>query len=466
MKEKKLLDAIGMVGDDLVKAAKSSGIKARKKKRFIMASVAAVLVVTLIAGVIYWRQNLTGLNSYVIYAAEYPKLPDDDEQRVQHSKLWIEYKDKDISKADFIEKTVSQFFVEADSENVIYSPISAYMALGMLAEVTGGDSRQQILDLLGNDSIEELRKEAGLIWNVHYLDREDTKSLLASSVWLDEGTDYKKESLKFLSKTYYASSFHVDMMSDEFEEAMKEWINENTGNMLENQVNDLEVSENAFLVLLNTMYYQTKWSQKFDEKDSNGGRFEGINGSESCIYMRQEDEMSYLAGENFSAVEQKFKAEGGSMYYILPDRDIELEDLFEDEEALSLMSNPGDYHCKKKATVKLSVPKFQIEYQMELKDGLINLGVTEAFDYSSADFSSMLEGEKGSRAVSSILQGSSVAIDEEGCVAATYTKVESALRGGLYEEGVIIFTLDRPFIFVITSDVGMPLFVGVVNYIN
>ena len=41
-----------------------------------------------------------------------------------------------------------------EGENAAYSPVNVYMALAMLAELTDGASRQQILDLLGSDSLE------------------------------------------------------------------------------------------------------------------------------------------------------------------------------------------------------------------------------------------------------------------------------------------------------------------------
>ena len=42
----------------------------------------------------------------------------------------------------------------AEGENRTLSPLNLYLALGMLCEVTDGDTRQEILDLLGEDSAE------------------------------------------------------------------------------------------------------------------------------------------------------------------------------------------------------------------------------------------------------------------------------------------------------------------------
>ena len=45
----------------------------------------------------------------------------------------------------------------------------------MLAEVTGGESRAQILELLDEDSIDALRTRANHIWNANY--RDDGSSI-------------------------------------------------------------------------------------------------------------------------------------------------------------------------------------------------------------------------------------------------------------------------------------------------
>ena len=55
-----------------------------------------------------------------------------------------------------------------------------------------------------------------------------------------------------------------------------------------------------------------------------------------------------------------------------------------------------------------------------------------------------------------------VKIDEEGCEAASFT-VMLECGAALIENEPIDFTLDRPFIFVITNSCDQPTFAGVIN---
>lgn len=465
MKEEKLLDAIGLVGDDLVEKAKATNHKLKKKrkiKKILYSSVAAVLAVILYVTAIHTgKKSSIELYANIIYETEYPEALRDDAR-------WSferEYEAANIDKTEFLKKTIGEFMDEAGEENMIYSPLSAYMALGMLAETTDGNSRRQLLELLGNESVEELRKEAEFIWKLNYIDEDITKSKLASSMWLEKGVDFNKDTLKNISEKYYASSYRVSMESEDFTKAIGEWINGQTGNMLEEQTDSIEAAPNTFLVLMNTLYFEADWSEEFKEEDTKAGVFKGTAGEEKCDFMYQRDAMTYYVGDNFTAVDHWFKDAGGWMTYILPNEGVTTSQLFNDMQAVEFMADKYSlWDDRKSVYVNLTVPKFDVESQIDLQQGLKELGVTDVFDFDKSDFSKLTD--EGEAAVGSILQGARVGIDEKGCIAATHTEVDVNLRGGSTAEEEIDFVLDRPFIFVLCSNSGMPLFVGVVNQMD
>ena len=57
-------------------------------------------------------------------------------------------------------------------------------------------------------------------------------------------------------------------------------------------------------------------------------------------------------------------------------------------------------------------------------------------------------------------------IDEDGCEAAAYTVLTKETTAMIEEPETVDFTLDRPFLFVLTGIDGAPLFAGVVNQPN
>ena len=57
----------------------------------------------------------------------------------------------------YLRAVIPQLLTGSSGENKVCSPINLYMALAMLAEVTGGESREQILALLDSGDVDALR---------------------------------------------------------------------------------------------------------------------------------------------------------------------------------------------------------------------------------------------------------------------------------------------------------------------
>ena len=113
---------------------------------------------------------------------------------------------------------------------------------------------------------------------------------------------------------------------------------------------------------------------------------------------------------------------------------------------------------QKHLTVNLSVPKFDVQSQIDLTEGLQNLGVTDVFNPAKSDFSTITDENV---VVTGATHGARVMIDEEGCTAAAFTLM--LCGSGMPPEEEVDFVCNRPFLFVITSETGLPLFIGIVN---
>ena len=104
------------------------------------------------------------------------------------------------------------------------------------------------------------------------------------------------------------------------------------------------------------------------------------------------------------------------------------------------------------------MPKFTFDSNNDLKDVLIDLGMTDAFNSGKADFSKIDEG----LFISFVKQKTFIDVNESGTEAAAVTIVgmdKNAVGGP--QEKVIYFFADRPFIFVIQEkSTGAVLFIG------
>ena len=68
--------------------------------------------------------------------------------------------------------------------------------------MTGGETRQQILDALGAESLDALQKQAAQLWAENSWDDGLVTSTLANSIWLRDGYNYNSETLQTLGEDF------------------------------------------------------------------------------------------------------------------------------------------------------------------------------------------------------------------------------------------------------------------------
>jgi serpin B len=108
--------------------------------------------------------------------------------------------------------------------------------------------------------------------------------------------------------------------------------------------------------------------------------------------------------------------------------------------------------------VNLQMPKFNYESTISANDPLAALGMSNAFDPQSADFSGITELEK--LFISEVLHKATITVDEEGTEAAAATAIIMRATS-IDPQEPIKFTIDRPFIYIIQHNpTGSILFMG------
>lgn len=365
-------------------------------------------------------------------------------------------------------ENLSSFFAESipaflggESANPVCSPLNIYMALSLLAETTSGASRQQILDALRSDSISSLRIQAGQVWNAHYCADGASASVLANSLWLQDGLSYDADTVRILSDSYYASVFQGELGSPRMNTALQEWLNTQTSGLLEDQIQNITMDPQTVLTLASTIYYRAKWRSEFQESQNTEGIFHAPDTDRTVTFMNKLlPHGPYYWGEDFGAV-SLFLEDGSQMWLILPDEGKTPADLLHSGHALDLILNHSlDYENQKSIKVNLTMPKFDILADTRIEASLRKLGITQVFDAAQADFSAILPNDTAW--LDRVQHTARVTVDEEGVAAAAYTVMMMA-GAAMPPEEEVDFILDRPFLFVISSRDQLPLFAGIVN---
>lgn len=500
MKHEKLSEAMEQLSDRHIAEAAAS----KRKRLPWVGAVAAVLVVCILLGAVLHPQTkpqstlqspkdsvllptptdppFSALqpveaqsHKYAVSVANYPVMSPYPTSDQYDTDAYIKYAqdnramhNQPLGYADNLRSTWTQLLPELLSgkpgQNTACSPANLYMALAMLAETAGGESRSQILRFLGAADMEALRQQAHHLWRGHYNNNGLNKSILGSSLWLDDSCKYNESTVKLLSENYYASVFRGDLSAEEMSVALRSWLNEQTDGLLQNQAQELSFDPQTVLALATTLCYQVQWKNEFYDELNTQQVFHSPNGDYEETFMHQELTYGpYYWSEHFGAISLPLE-DGSQMWLILPDEGISPEEITEEVAqflAQNPNSTPGGYENKKTVRVKLSVPKFDVSGDLDAVETLKKLGITDVFSADKADFTPVLPDTKGV-VVGSVSHAARVKIDEKGVTAAAYTVILEC-GAAMPPTDEVEFTLDRPFLFCVESRVGVPLFAGIVN---
>jgi len=361
---------------------------------------------------------------------------------------------------NFSHRTISELLpTQERSTNIMYSPISLYMALALSASAANGQTQEEILSLLDmkNLGVEQLEEQTGKLFRLLYTDNEIGKLRIANSLWLDRDISFSEEYLNIASDDYYASIFSVDFSNDETGDLISNWISQNSNGTLEgtNPINPEQI-----MTIINTIYFYDEWTDKFNEDKTKKDTFYSYDGKEVlCDFMNMKfSSHRFIDGEGYICSSLRFK-NNASMNFYLPDEGIDVYDLIATQEKVNMMLDRDNPKNEKKfGEVIFKVPKFDFGATLNLKESLQAMGMKSAFK-SNANFTMLTDDSMAY--ISDIIQSTHISIDEKGCEASAYTKID--YFGSALPKDKAEMILDRPFIFSITSSNGVVLFMGVIN---
>ena len=455
MKNTRFLELMGGIDEELLERARTPKKKKYTKQIWISA-LAACLAICIAIGAMFGGTDTPAetitKNGFNIAQAFLPMEVDEAP--------FYKYYDENGGMAAFYKASIAEMLKTEAGENTVYSPVNVYMELAMLAEMTDGESREQILALLGAENIEEVRDMANALWSLSYNAGESGTTLLANSLWLSDryDADINPETVKNLAKLYHAGTYSGSFTDPAYITRMKDWTNQQTMGFLKDMEMDWHLTDDTVLSLISTIYFKDRWEYTFSEKETKELTF--YLGEEEyirCEFLCEDDAMvTGYWGENFIAVQKSFK-NGGSMLFVLPDWGYTPSDLLEDAEFLRFIASPGDWENVSHESRDIRIPKFDVAKESDITENLKNLGVTDIFINGTANFTPIVKNHY--LYVNEIQHGCRVRIDEEGCEGAGY------VYGGLVENGGLpkLIKIDRPFIFTVLTEEEIPIFTGVIN---
>jgi serpin B len=343
-------------------------------------------------------------------------------------------------------------------KNIFISPLSVGMALGMTYNGAAGTTRetmQETLELQGM-TIEEVNQAYGsLIDLLRELDPR-VEFLLANSIWYRNTMTFEQDFLDLNMQYFDAEVSALDFNSPSAANTINDWVRQNTSGRIE-EIVDNPIDPMTIMFLINAIYFKADWASQFDKDLTQSAPFFLEDGSQTTVQMmRHQEEISIRHfhdwDNDIQVVDLPYGGQAYSMTILLPDEPDGIESLVDD---LTHQQWMNWIAVLDSTTRQVSMPKFTLEYDLNMNEVLKSLGMAIAFDTNAADFTNMYA--PGGVFISKVKHKTFVDVNEEGTEAAAVTSVEM----GLTSAGPMPIVIDRPFVFAIRErHSGTILFVG------
>lgn len=360
--------------------------------------------------------------------------------------------------------SVADFSVElfkrsvTDKENSLVSPLSVMLALSMTANGADNETLTQMEKILGSGIPLADLNEYLYSYVKGLPSWEKAKLNIANSIWFRDDENRLQVETNFLQKNadYYSASAYKSAFDAETMNEINNWVKSNTDGMIEKILD--EIHPDAVIYLINTVVFDAEWKNVYYENNIREGDFTNINGKKQNIDFMHSEEYKYLDDGKATGFIKPYANEQYSFIALLPNEDIPIEDYIETLTGTVLMNTINN---AEDTTVYASLPKFSYEYEIQMNDALITLGMPDAFDSDKADFNKMAASSNGNIFIGEVLHKTFISVDELGTKAGAVTKVEMRDAGAPFEVKTV--QLDRPFVYaIIDNATGLPVFIGTV----
>ena len=367
-------------------------------------------------------------------------------------------KNESASKApdDEFKAAASSFAAELFKDNyskgktTLVSPLSVLTALALVQNGAQGNTLAQFEQALGG-----LDRDTLNAYMRAYCDflTESDELKIANSVWTDSGAEAKRAFLQKAVDSYSAQLFSAPLSDPKTVESINSWVKKNTDGMIPKIIE--KADRYAVMMLVNAIAFDAKWETPYKRSDIERLEFTSYSGSKKKTDFMCSTENIYLKDGGAVGFMKPYKNGRFAFAALLPDENTGIDDYVASLSGDKLMKIFSS--AKRGNEVNVKMPKFRAEYSTQLIDTLKKMGVKDAFDNKTADFSSLVENRDAY--IATVVHKTFIEVDEKGTRAAASTLVGADTMSLMEPYSVC---LNRPFVYMIVdTETNLPLFIGV-----
>ncbi len=355
----------------------------------------------------------------------------------------------------------------ATENNSIFSPFSMYTTLSQVSYGAADETLDEMQATLhlNSDKAAAAKLNADMIYNLK-LDgsRENSELRIASRLLVGSNLNMTEDFSKTMEDLYESPVELVDLTNKgQVVHDINQWVYKETYGNIDNIISEDDIQHDTKIIMLNALYFNAKWHNRFEENDTTVQTFYQLDGNTSNIQMmHQQARLKLLRNSDYDALTLPYSENKFSMIVILPHENDGIKELtITEQELRNIMNNATE------CNVWVNLPKFRIEaeYSNEtLMNQIMEMGMVRAFESDpssekSAQFSNLSPKYTW---IGSIVQKAVVEVNEAGTEAAAITReTTSCLFCDDAGEPTWSFVADHPFnYYIVHTDSGAVLFSG------
>jgi len=346
--------------------------------------------------------------------------------------------------------------INSGEENIVFSPLSLSLALSMTLAGAESSTEQGMVEALKFSIPEENLYRA---FNALLLAIEESEQFeprdskgnkfqlnIANSIWGQTGYPFKESFMDLLAENFGAGIHQVDFADnpEAGRKAINNWIEEATEDKIKDLIPQGAIDTLTRLVLANAIYFNGSWLYPFNKSSTADASFTLLNGEKITVEMMKlsNDSLSYAQNNQVQAVNLPYLSPDFTMTILIPNEGLfsEYESHLDAQQLEVLFTEMG------RRNVHLQMPKFDILSTIDAKQPLAELGMADAFDIQTADFTGITQ--QNELYITDVLHKATITVDEEGTEAAAATAVIMGLKSVMPTEPINL-VIDRPFLFFI-----------------
>jgi len=348
----------------------------------------------------------------------------------------------------------------ANKDNIMISPASVYLALGMAYNGADSETRQAMTDVLKITGIspEDFNKSCRDYISILNTMGEKTELSIANAIWYREGYNPAEDFLRKNADYFAASVKALDFNTPDAVKTINGWVKKETHDTIDKIID--KINSDVVMYLMNAVYFKSDWQQQFSASDTKDGIFWNDKGKVTALYMNRTGNMDYIDTDGIEGVLLPYDDGRFSFFALLPEEGENIRTFIKKMDGEKIFEYMDSV---RNGRISLSLPKFETRYEDSLKDELTHMGMGVAFEPYKADFSLMNANRQKDLFISEVKHKTYCRVDEQGTEASAVTSIEISITS-MPAEPQIKIVFNRPFVYGIVDTVTLsPLFLGVMD---